>query len=809
MKKLLFVTIALLMMAPFAMAQHQGGTISGTVGMRMDTIPAPPIPFAHVFAYVPNGQMPVAMAATDSLGHYTLHVQRGNYQVKAEAMRFDPLWYNNVTERSQATTVAVTDSVNPTGIDFLLNPEGPPPPPPGQGTISGTVAAHSDSANVPFGGVHISAYHPNGDHPVAFATTDNQGHYTLHVEFGDYQIKAEAMHFVSLWYNNVTERSQATTVAVADSVNPTGIDFLLNPVPPPPPPPGQGTISGNITAQMDTLTVPLAAMVYAYHPNSDHPSAYTMTDRSGNYTLHVEFGDYQIRAEAMRFVSEWYNNVTERAQATIVTVADSVNPTGIDFVLAPQGPPPPPPPPLSGISGTVTNFATNLPLTGAMVTAISVNNHWMHFMARTDSTGAYLIGARPGEYVVQASARGFTMMEYPTHVTVPESTIVANINFALTPINFGSISGMVTDTAGVGLAGAFVEARKLGMPYNLHTRTDSTGAYTFSQVIAGSYRLRAFKRGFMHGMYPDSVVVAEGQAVTGINIVLGQVPPPFRGSIAGTVTADSTGAPIAHAVVVAIGGDRHRMFRYTFTDDDGTYTLDGLSDVPYKVFCASRGFVGEFYNNVTNINDATPVTPNATGINFALATSNPGPRAFGGYVSTPEGICAGSVVYASVDGQIVSITVSDLDGYYSFEGIEPGTFAVAVASVDGDGQLDQPVDASFSDVGDANIVIEPLSTGDVAPIPTASSLAQNYPNPFNAQTMIAFNLSTSGRVQLDVYNMIGQKITTLVDGDFNSGSYNVIWNGRDASGNAVSSGIYYYRLKTNSQVETMKMTLLK
>jgi hypothetical protein len=809
MKKLLFVTIALLMMAPFAWGQHQNGTISGVVMAQTDSLPQP-LGIAHVYAYVPNGQMPVAMAMTDPTGHYTLHVERGgNFQVRAEAMHFVPLWYNNVPERAQATIIAVTDSVNPTGIDFLLTPQGPPPPPPGQGTISGTVAVHTDSANVPYPSAHVTAYQVNGDHPVESVFTDNQGHYTIHIEFGAYQIRAEAMHFVSEWYNNVTERSQATAVSVSDSTNPTGIDFLLNPQGPPPPPPGQGTISGNVSMQGDSTIIPLGAMVSAYLPNSDHPAAWTMTDRSGNYTLHVQFGGYQIRAEAMRFISEWFDNVTERSQATIVAVADSVNPTGINFILAMQGPPPPPPPPLSGISGTVTNAATNLPLAGAMVTAISVNNHWMHAMGRTDSLGAYLIGARPGEYVVQASDRGFNMMEYPTHVTVPESTIVANINFALTPIDFGSISGMVMDTAGVGIPGANVEARKLGMPYNLHTRTDSTGAYTLTQVIAGSYRLRAFKHGFAHGMYPDSVVVAEGQAVAGINIVLGIVPPPFNGSIAGTVTADSTGAPIGHAVVVAIGGNGHRMFRYTFTDDNGTYTLDGLSNIPYKVFSAARGFVGEFYNNVTNINDATPVTPNATGINFALATSNPGPRALGGYVSTPDGICAGSVVYASVNGQIVDITVSDLDGYYSFEGIEPSTFTVSVVSVDGDGQIDQPVDAAFSDVGNANIVITPLSTGDVVPIPTTSSLAQNYPNPFNAQTMIAFNLATAGNVQLDVFNMIGQKVTTLIDGNYNPGTYNVIWNGRDAAGNVVSSGIYYYRLNSDGLTQTMKMTLLK
>jgi hypothetical protein len=586
----------------------------------------------------------------------------------------------------------------------------------------------------------------------------------------------------------------------------SGIDFLLQPPPPPPPPPGHGTISGTVLGQVDTTTVPLPAGVFAYPPNSDHPIAMTMSDRSGNYTLHVVFGNYQIRAEAMRFVPLWYDNVPDRAQATTVTVDSATNPTGINFLLHVQGPPPPPPPPVSGIAGVVTDAGTNLPLAHAMITAVNVNNHWQHYGAMTDSTGAYLIGARPGEYIVQADARGYNHAEYPTHVTVPESTIVHDINFALTAINFGSIAGTVTDTAGALIRGAFVEARKLGMPYTLHAVTDSTGAYLIRNVLAGDYRVRAFKRGFLPGVFPDTVVVAEGQAVTGINIVLGTIPPPFNGTIAGTITDDSTGTPISHAVVVAIGGNRHGMFRYAFTGDDGTYTLDGLAQVPYKVFAAARGYIGEFYDNVQHFDEATPVTPNATGINFALDIFVPGYRSFGGYVNGPDGITVeGAVVTAMVNGVISGVTVTDLDGYYTFEGIEPNIYNVAADAEDGSGERAQPIDATINDVPDADINIEATSVGDdTAPMPTASSLAQNYPNPFNAQTQISFSLAQAGRVELDVYNMVGQKVATLVNGDYTPGTYSVTWN----AGN-VSSGIYYYRLKTAGQTQTMKMTLLK
>jgi hypothetical protein len=814
MKKLFFVTVALLLMASFAWGQNLEGTISGTVLAQTDSLPQP-LTGAHVMAYHPDGQTPVAYAAVEPSGSYTLHVPYGTYQVKAEASHFLAAWYNNVPERSQATNVGVGDfAPNPTDINFLLIPQGPPPPPPGQGTISGVVTGQHEGGVIPLRFAHVLAYQANVNMPAGAAFADSMGHYTLHLTFGQYVVRAEAMGYQPVWYNNVPERSQATAVAITDSINPTGIDFLLLPPPPPPPPPHVGTISGTVSTIDDSSTVSLAAQVFAYGLNEDHPSETAMTDRSGHYTLHVVVGQYQIKAEAMRFVSLWYNNVPERAQATVVAVTDSVNPTGIDFLLSHQGPPPPPPPPpppVSGISGNVTDAVTNLPIHGAMVTAINSNNRWMHFMGRTDSLGAYLIGAHPGEYIVQASARDYNSLEYPTHVTVPESTIVSDIDFALTAIVYGSISGTVTDTTGAVVTGAFIEARKLGMPYTLHTRTDSTGAYTLVHVMAGNYRVRAYKPGYIPGAYPDSVVVAAGQAVTGINIVMGVVPPPFNGTIAGLVTDDSTGAPVAHAAVVAIGGEPHNRwrFRYTFTNDDGTYLLDGLSQVPYKVFCAARGYVGEFYNNVRNFDDATPVTPNATGINFGLAPLGTGPRALGGYVLIPGNVGEATVVYATVDDQIVGVTVTDPDGYYSFEGIEPGSYAISAASVYGTGTRVDPVDATLNDVGDADVVLNATSIGEQPLIPTSSALSQNYPNPFNAQTMIAFDLANAGTVQLDVYNMIGQKIVTLVSGNYNSGSYNVIWNGRDAAGNTVSSGIYYYRLKTDNLTETKKMTLLK
>lgn len=111
------------------------------------------------------------------------------------------------------------------------------------------------------------------------------------------------------------------------------------------------------------------------------------------------------------------------------------------------------------------------------------------------------------------------------------------------------------------------------------------------------------------------------------------------------------------------------------------------------------------------------------------------------------------------------------------------------------------------------IVNEMNLTGELSlnkpTVPTSYRLAGNYPNPFNPATTISFSLAQSGDVKLTVFNVLGQSVTTLVDGTMEAGEHNVVWNGTDANGNTVSSGVYLYRLEANDFSETKKMTLLK
>ena len=93
--------------------------------------------------------------------------------------------------------------------------------------------------------------------------------------------------------------------------------------------------------------------------------------------------------------------------------------------------------------------------------------------------------------------------------------------------------------------------------------------------------------------------------------------------------------------------------------------------------------------------------------------------------------------------------------------------------------------------------------------PRSFELYQNYPNPFNNETIINFHLRRSAQVILTVYNILGQKVATLVEGRLPAGPQTIGWDGKDAQGNDFSSGIYFYQLKAGEQTETKRLLLLK
>jgi len=94
-------------------------------------------------------------------------------------------------------------------------------------------------------------------------------------------------------------------------------------------------------------------------------------------------------------------------------------------------------------------------------------------------------------------------------------------------------------------------------------------------------------------------------------------------------------------------------------------------------------------------------------------------------------------------------------------------------------------------------------------LPFVASLRQNYPNPFNGRTLISYSLGEDAFVQLEVIDILGRKVNTLVCGLRQAGEYQAEWNGTNAAGEPVAAGVYFYSLKTENFLEVKKMTYLK
>jgi len=113
---------------------------------------------------------------------------------------------------------------------------------------------------------------------------------------------------------------------------------------------------------------------------------------------------------------------------------------------------------------------------------------------------------------------------------------------------------------------------------------------------------------------------------------------------------------------------------------------------------------------------------------------------------------------------------------------------------------------------DNPVVVETnaLSVDENFALPTQFALHQNYPNPFNPSTQISFDVPEGSElVRLNIYNILGKKVSTLLNSVVNPGKHKVEWNAKDNEGNPVASGIYFYELSSSSFTARKKMLLIR
>ena len=102
----------------------------------------------------------------------------------------------------------------------------------------------------------------------------------------------------------------------------------------------------------------------------------------------------------------------------------------------------------------------------------------------------------------------------------------------------------------------------------------------------------------------------------------------------------------------------------------------------------------------------------------------------------------------------------------------------------------------------------PLASLGGAALPQGFALGHNYPNPFNPSTVIPYQLPAATEVRLDVFNVLGQHVATLVDAEQQAGFHTAKWDATDAAGQAMAAGVYFYRLTTSGGQQTQRMVLV-
>ena len=152
-----------------------------------------------------------------------------------------------------------------------------------------------------------------------------------------------------------------------------------------------------------------------------------------------------------------------------------------------------------------------------------------------------------------------------------------------------------------------------------------------------------------------------------------------------------------------------------------------------------------------------------------------------------EGRQPTNIAFGGPDGRTCYVTVADNGNIETFRVDQPGR-SWMLASKGEPLAVDMSIEAA---------------------VPSSYSLSQNYPNPFNPQTTIRYHLPSVGPVRLLLYNLTGQVVRTLADGEHPAGPHFIVWDGTDDTGRDVASGVYLCRMETEKHRAVRKLVLVR
>jgi hypothetical protein len=543
-----------------------------------------------------------------------------------------------------------------------------------------------------------------------------------------------------------------------------------------PPPMAHGTISGAVTDSLTGKPAAYARMFFFRPMKPDFWVPQAAADSLGKYSAVLDTGTYYILCRppvwmemAMSmlppYLPEWYKDARNPWDASPVAIAESSQ-TTVDFDLVRFSLPP-----LAHVTGTVMD-SSGAPL----------KNAWV-FLQHTLQE-------------IQDASDG--------------DPNVAGTGEALTIDGMGCVRGLAWKG-----------------------RTDSLGHFDALVFSGRSYFALAGKFGYAPQYYDHvadptnatAIVIGGDVAKIDFNLVPLTIPQTY--SLSGIVS-DSSGSGVPSRVVAFPIAPLMKVLktRFAFTDSLGAYTLPNVLPGRYHVLAIPFGkYAPSFYKagkfGVFRWKDADTVmvsNANVTGIDIGVVPVNgPGIARLRGFIRR-NGLALGGarLIVQSQAGNAVGFGISDGTGAYTIDNLPAGQLTVAVDAAGFTG-VDQPL-SILSPAGvfsqDFTLSVTSVEVPAAAEAPQSFALLQNYPNPFNPSTRISFMLPARSDVKVTVYNLLGQELVTLINGSLGAGQHQVEWTGRDAAGNVVATGVYFYRMEARSATgesfsSLRKMMLLK
>ena len=493
------------------------------------------------------------------------------------------------------------------------------------------------------------------------------------------------------------------------------------------------------------------------------------------------------------------------------------------------------------VAGTLRDSQTNLPVADGFIELIDsgVETH-------SDPNGQFKLGSSDsGSVTLRAVAVGYLATEIPLNAVPGVSD---TIEVFLDPAPTGSVEGEVVDENNQPLPGVELQltlaSQLLTEPMIFSALTDPNGNYSFpdlpiSDSVWVSYPDLKVTKNFPHPTVHEQNLVVQENSATVVNfqlqpadILLVNDDPAdaFQEEFTSALqTANVTPfewftSSDGQAIPASAMGELNFPVMVWFTGDASVNVLsqteqDSLAlflDSGGKLFLTGANIAEDLNNQGSNfLPDYLNVNYDGSAIGAPLIDPVPGNPVFADLsaftaqqasrdVVSPLTGSNADAAFRYVNNAVAGVTIANGNGSrIVFTGF--GWEAISNATIR---------EQLMADVLDWFNVLTGIDEPVATTRPVKFQLFQNYPNPFNPETSIRYQLPPTGQVAastvlLEIYNLLGQKVRTLVKQQQPPGNYTVRWDGRNDLGQQVSSGVYLYRLTAGNFTRVRKMVLLR